>query len=196
MLDNHPEVATAHEADDLLFGTVESWVLYNLLGGAAANIHLSEVTNASRTLLLNTATLQWEPSLLDFFGFRPSILPKLVSTSEVYGKIAAGPLAGVPVGGLVGDQQGALVGNKCLKQGEAKCTYGTGAFLLFCTGGEIVKSNHGLLSTVSAVVALSGCRPLIPCRSHTQPDPGPSPCTRSRAPSPSLGARSSGSATR
>ena len=86
--------------------------------------------------------------LLEFFGFRKSILPKLVSTSEVYGKLAYGPLQGVPIGGLVGDQQAALIGNKCLKQGEAKCTYGTGAFLLFCTGGEIVKSNHGLLSTV------------------------------------------------
>jgi len=73
----------------------------------------------------------------------------LVSTSEVYGKIAAGSLAGVPIGGLVGDQQGALVGNKCLHQGEAKCTYGTGAFLLFCTGGDIVKSEHGLLSTIA-----------------------------------------------
>lgn len=72
-----------------------------------------------------------------------------MSTSEVYGNIAYGPLAGVPIGGLVGDQQGALIGNKCLTQGEAKCTYGTGAFLLFCTGGEIVKSRHGLLSTVS-----------------------------------------------
>ncbi|KAJ7110284.1 glycerol kinase [Mycena crocata] len=149
MIDNYPDVAAAHESDDLLFGTVESWVLYNLLGGVAANIHLSEVTNASRTLLLNTTTLQWEPSLLAFFGFRESILPKLVSTSEVYGKIAAGPLKGVPVGGLVGDQQGALVGNKCLAKGEAKCTYGTGAFLLFCTGGEIVKSSHGLLSTIA-----------------------------------------------
>ncbi|KAJ7631315.1 glycerol kinase [Mycena polygramma] len=149
MIDNYPDVAAAHEADDLAFGTVESWVLYNLLGGAATSVHLSEVTNASRTLLLNTTTLQWEPSLLAFFGFRSSILPKLVSSSEVYGKIAAGPLAGVPVAGLVGDQQGALVGNKCLKQGEAKCTYGTGAFLLFCTGNEIVKSNHGLLSTIA-----------------------------------------------
>ncbi|KAF7370217.1 alpha-1,2-Mannosidase [Mycena sanguinolenta] len=149
MIDNHPEVAAAHEADELAFGTVESWVLYNLLGGTATNVHLSDLTNASRTLLLNTTTLQWEPSLLAFFGFRPSILPKLVSTSEVYGNIAAGALKGVPVAGLVGDQQGALVGNKCLKQGEAKCTYGTGAFLLFCTGGEIVKSNHGLLSTIA-----------------------------------------------
>ncbi|KAH9479526.1 Glycerol kinase [Psilocybe cubensis] len=149
MIDNYPEVQKAHEADDLLFGTVESWVAYNLLGGVEKNIHIGEVTNASRTLLLNMSTLQWEDSLLEFFGFRKSILPKLVSTSEIYGDIAYGPLKGVPIGGLVGDQQAALIGNKCLKQGEAKCTYGTGAFLLFCTGGEIVKSDHGLLSTVA-----------------------------------------------
>ncbi|KIM44578.1 hypothetical protein M413DRAFT_25048 [Hebeloma cylindrosporum] len=149
MIDNYPDVHKAHEVDDLLFGTVESWVAYNLLGGVQKNVHISEVTNASRTLLLNTATLQWEPSLLEFFQLRESILPKLVSTSEVYGNIAYGPLAGVPIGGLVGDQQAALIGNKCLTQGEAKCTYGTGAFLLFCTGGEIVESKHGLLSTVA-----------------------------------------------
>ncbi|KAI3614227.1 glycerol kinase [Moniliophthora roreri] len=149
MLDHYPEVSAAHDADDLLFGTVESWVLYNLVGGAEKHLHVCEVTNASRTLLLNVKTLQWEPSLLKFFGFRESILPKIVSTSEVYGNIAVGMLKGVPVGGLVGDQQAALVGNKCLKQGEAKCTYGTGAFLLFNTGGEIVQSRHGLLSTVA-----------------------------------------------
>ncbi|KAF8347776.1 glycerol kinase [Amanita rubescens] len=149
MIDHYPEVAKAHESDDLLFGTVESWIAYNLLGGVKKGVHISEVTNASRTLLLNAATLQWEPSLLKFFGFRPSVLPRLVSTSEVYGHIAYGALAGVPIGGLVGDQQGALVGNKCFKKGEAKCTYGTGAFLLFCTGSEIVKSKHGLLSTVA-----------------------------------------------
>lgn len=80
-----------------------------------------------------------------------------MSTSEVYGKIAYGALAGVPVGGLVGDQQAALIGNKCLGQGEAKCTYGTGAFLLFCTGGEIVKSDHGLLSTVRLLEGLQCC---------------------------------------
>ncbi|KIK61293.1 hypothetical protein GYMLUDRAFT_58857 [Collybiopsis luxurians FD-317 M1] len=151
MIDNYPDVSAAHESDDLLFGTVESWVLYNLVGGASTNLHVCEVTNASRTLLLNTTTLQFEPCLLSFFGFRSSILPKIVSSSEVYGHIssdvAGGYLAGVPVGGLAGDQQAALVGNKCLKQGQAKCTYGTGAFLLFCTGGEIVKSEHGLLST-------------------------------------------------
>ncbi|KAJ7576940.1 glycerol kinase [Mycena floridula] len=149
MIDHYPKVAAAHESDDLLFGTVESWVLYNLVGGVKTGLHVCEVTNASRTLLLNTQTLQWESSLLEFFGFRSSILPKIVSTSEVYGHIAAGALSGVPIGGLVGDQQGALVGNKCLNQGEAKCTYGTGAFLLFCTGKDIVKSNHGLLSTIA-----------------------------------------------
>ncbi|KAF8159582.1 glycerol kinase [Crassisporium funariophilum] len=159
MIDNYPDVAKAHEADDLLFGTVESWVAYNLLGGVQKGIHISEVTNASRTLLLNTSTLSWEPSLLEFFGLRESILPKLVSTSEVYGNIAYGALAGVPLGALVGDQQAALIGNKCLKQGEAKCTYGTGAFLLFCTGDEIVKSNHGLLSTV-AYQAGPGLKPV------------------------------------
>lgn len=149
MIDNYPNVFKAHNADDLCFGTIESWIVYNLLGGPKTNIHISEVSNASRTLLLNTATLKWEQSLVDFFGFRPSILPKLVSTSEVYGNISYGPLTGVPIGGLVGDQQGALIGNKCLTRGEAKCTYGTGAFLLFCTGHDIVKSNHGLLSTIA-----------------------------------------------
>ena len=120
----------------------------NLLGGVSAGQHISEVTNASRTLLLNIRTLEWDPVLLRFFGLRESVLPRLVSTSEVYGNLAYGPLKGVPLGGLVGDQQGALIGNKCLSQGQAKCTYGTGAFLLFCTGTDIVYSNHGLLSTV------------------------------------------------
>jgi glycerol kinase len=122
--------------------------LQNLLGGVKTGVHINEVTNASRTLLLNIHTLKWELPILDFFGLRHSILPKLVSTSEVYGKIASGALKGVPIGGLVGDQQGALIGNKCFGQGEAKCTYGTGAFLLFNTGEDVVKSNNGLLSTV------------------------------------------------
>ncbi|KAI0060680.1 glycerol kinase [Artomyces pyxidatus] len=148
MIDHHEEVRKAHDEDDLLFGTVESWIAYNLLGGVKTGHHISEVTNASRTLLLNLKTLQWEPALLRFFGLKESILPRLVSTSEVYGTIASGSLKGVKIGGLVGDQQGALVGNKCLRQGEAKCTYGTGAFLLFCTGPDIVYSGHGLLSTV------------------------------------------------
>lgn len=136
-----PSLCSWNSADSNIY-------LKNLLGGVEKGIHIGEVTNASRTLLLNMTTLKWEPSLLEFFGFRNSILPKLVSTSEVYGNVAYGPLKGVPIGGLVGDQQAALIGNKCLTEGEAKCTYGTGAFLLFNTGADIVKSNHGLLSTV------------------------------------------------
>lgn len=87
--------------------------------------------------------------MLNFFGFRPSILPRIVSTSEVYGSVTYGSLRGIRIGGLVGDQQAALIGNKCLKRGEAKCTYGTGAFLLYNTGNDWVKSGHGLISTVA-----------------------------------------------
>lgn len=97
---------------------------------------------------MNLKTLQWDDSLLSFFELKPSVLPKIVSSSEVYGELAGGALKGVKITGIAGDQQAALIGNKCLKQGEAKCTYGTGAFLLFCTGDEIVLSTHGLLSTV------------------------------------------------
>jgi len=131
--------------------------------------------------LLNVTTLQWEESLLDFFGLRKSILPKLVSSSEVYGNIAegvaGGALANVPIGGLIGDQQGALVGNKCFNQGEAKCTYGTGAFLLFNTGGEIVKSTHGLLSTVRSLLSAFASVFDLPVRSLSKLAPRPNPYT-------------------
>ena len=98
---------------------------------------------------MNIKTLQWDPVLLKFFQTKPSVLPEIVSSSQVYGEVEHGALKGVKIGGLIGDQQGALVGNKCLHQGEAKCTFGTGAFLLFNTGNEVVKSSNGLLSTVS-----------------------------------------------
>ncbi|KIJ55610.1 hypothetical protein M422DRAFT_41547 [Sphaerobolus stellatus SS14] len=149
MIDHHPEVKQAHEEDNLLFGTVESWIVYNLTGGVKDGIHVTDPTNASRTLLMDLRGLQWSTPLLNFFGFKASILPKLVSSSEIYGPIAYGALKGVQVAGLVGDQQGALVGNKCFNQGEAKCTYGTGAFLLFTTGLEPVTSANGLISTVA-----------------------------------------------
>jgi glycerol kinase len=144
---------------------------------------------------MNVKTLEWDPVLLRFFDLKESILPRIVSSSEVYGSVARGALKGVPIGGLVGDQQGALVGNKCLTQGEAKCTYGTGAFLLFCTGKDAVKSEHGLLTTVAyqagpkaePVYALEGSS----AYSH--------PCgaaRSSRRQSASPAARSSGCATR
>lgn len=149
MIKNYPAVAAAHEADDLAFGTVDSWVLYYLTGAANGGLHLIDVTNASRTLLMNIRTLQWSPTMLKFFGLRESVLPEIVSSSQVYGHVKDGKLAGVPIAGIVGDQQAALVGNKCFKDGEAKNTYGTGAFLLFNTGTEVVQSNNGLLSTVA-----------------------------------------------
>lgn len=123
--------------------------MQRLAGGVDQHLHITDVTNASRTLLMNLNTLQWDPRLSTFFEIKPSVLPKIVSSSEVYGTCASGVLKGVKIAGLAGDQQAALIGNKCLKQGEAKCTYGTGAFLLFCTGEDIVLSQHGLLSTVA-----------------------------------------------
>jgi glycerol kinase len=124
----------------------------NLSGRTDGGLHIMDVTNASRTLLISLKTLAWHPPLLRFFGLKPSILPKIVSSAEVYGKIHANlgtPLTGVPIAGIVGDQQAALVGNKCLKKGEAKTTYGTGAFVLFNTGEEVVRSENGLISTVA-----------------------------------------------
>jgi len=109
---------------------------------------VTEVSNASRTLLMNIKTLEWDPVLLKFFSIKPTVLPKIVSSSQVYGEVEHGSLKGVKIGGLIGDQQGALVGNKCFRQGQAKCTFGTGAFLLFNTGNDIVKSDNGLLATV------------------------------------------------
>lgn len=123
-------------------------IVQGLTGGTNGGVHISDVSNASRTLLLNLRTLEWDPVLLDFFGLKASILPTLVSSSEVYGKISYGKLKGIEIAGLAGDQQAALVGNKCLKSGEAKCTYGTGAFFLFCTGEEVAESKAGLISTV------------------------------------------------
>ena len=107
--------------------------LQNLTGGVQGGIHVSDPTNASRTLLMDLRKLEWSQPLLKFFGFRPSILPKLVSSSQVYGSIASGSLKGIRIAGIVGDQQGALVGNKCFKEGEAKCTYGTGMSCLLTT---------------------------------------------------------------
>lgn len=147
MLDNVDAVKEAHDKDDLMFGTVESWVLWNLTGGVNGGLHLTDVTNASRTMLMNLKTLQWDDECLKFFGFRDKILPKIVSNAEVYGKVSSGAFEGLPIAGMIGDQQAALVGNKCVELGSAKNTYGTGAFMLFNTGHEIVPSNYGLLTT-------------------------------------------------
>lgn len=147
--DNVPEIAISFESGDCLFGTVDTWILWHLTGGINSGVHVTDVTNASRTMLMNIETCTWEPELLKFFGIPATILPEIRSSSEVYGLFADGSLKGCPLSGCLGDQQAALVGQQCLKKGQAKATYGTGCFLLYNTGTENVLSTHGLLTTVA-----------------------------------------------
>lgn len=149
MLDHHPEVRKAEQEGRLAFGTVDSWLVYQLSGGAKQGLHIMDCSNASRTLLMSLKSMTWYKPLLEFFGIPESSLPKIVSSSEVYGHVADGPIAGVPIAGMIGDQQAALVGNKCLSRGEAKNTYGTGSFVLFNTGHEPVRSENGLITTLA-----------------------------------------------
>ncbi|GLY01620.1 glycerol kinase GlpK [Actinoplanes sp. NBRC 101535] len=128
---------------EVLFGTMDTWLIWNLTGGA----HLTDVTNASRTMLMDLRTLDWDQELLDLFGIPRAMLPAIRSSSEVYGTADA-VLPGVPIAAAVGDQQAALFGQTCFAPGEAKCTYGTGGFLLMNTGTTPVRSRHGLITTV------------------------------------------------
>ncbi|KAF7270932.1 hypothetical protein GWI33_016141 [Rhynchophorus ferrugineus] len=164
LLDNVPKVKKAVASNNCLFGTIDTWLIWNLTGGINGGIHITDVTNASRTMLMNIDTLKWDPVLLNFFGVSNSILPKIRSSSEIYGNVSVGSLNGVPIAGCVGDQQGALLGQQCLLRGEAKATYGTGCFLLYNTGTVKINSSHGLITTVAyqlgsksqAVYALEG----------------------------------------
>jgi len=149
LLDRVPSVAAAAKEGRLMFGTVDSWLVWNLTGGVDGGLHLTDVTNASRTMLLNLTELRWDPKLCKFFDIPMSCLPEVRSSSEVYGAITGGPLQGVPIAGVLGDQQAALVGQLCLSAGQAKNTYGTGCFLLYNTGQQVVHSPHGLLTTVA-----------------------------------------------
>ncbi|CAO3656880.1 unnamed protein product [Mucor fragilis] len=148
MLDHDENVKQAVKKGTACFGTVDSWLIYKLSGGEA---HVTDVTNASRTLLMNLKTLEWDQDLLAFFDIPEELLPKLSSSSEIYGKVGLkdSPLEGVPIAGCLGDQQAALLGQKCFGKGEAKCTFGTGAFMLFNTGEEAVKSKQGLITTIA-----------------------------------------------
>ncbi|HLF98052.1 MAG TPA: glycerol kinase GlpK [Methylococcaceae bacterium] len=133
---------------ELLFGTIDTWLIWNLTGGPNGGVHVTDASNASRTLLMNLATLDWDPELLDSLAIPREILPEIRSSSEIYAT-ATGILAGVPVAGDLGDQQAALFGQTCLDVGDAKNTYGTGCFMLLNTGHAIVPSRHGLLTTVA-----------------------------------------------
>lgn len=152
ILENVAGVREAAESGDAIFGNSDSWVVWNLTGGPRGGVHVTDVTNASRTMLMNLETLDWDDELLSFFGIPRQMLPEIrpSSSPEPYGvTLSTGPMGGeVPVTGILGDQQAAMVGQVCLKAGEAKNTYGTGNFLLLNTGEKIVRSTNGLLTTV------------------------------------------------
>jgi glycerol kinase len=149
LLDEVPGVRERAEAGDLAFGTIDSWLIWNLTGGPQGGRHLTDVTNASRTQLMDLASLDFSNELLDVMKIPRAVLPEIVPSSGVCGEACVAPLAGVPIAGILGDQQAALVGQTCFKPGEAKNTYGTGCFMLLNTGDRIVQSSAGLITTVA-----------------------------------------------
>ncbi|XP_045306275.1 glycerol kinase 2 [Leopardus geoffroyi] len=149
ILDNVRKVQKAVEEGRALFGTIDSWLIWSLTGGVYGGVHCTDVTNASRTMLFNIHSLEWDKELCDFFEIPMDILPNVWSSSEIYGLMKAGTLEGVPISGCLGDQSAALVGQMCFQEGQAKNTYGTGCFLLCNTGHKCVFSEHGLLTTVA-----------------------------------------------
>jgi glycerol kinase len=147
ILDNVEGARARAEAGDLVFGNIDSWCIWNMTGGTNGGVHITDVTNASRTMLMDLATLAWDDEILAIMGIPKSMLPEIRSSSQVYGD-ATGVLAGIPVAGDLGDQQAALFGQTCFSVGEAKNTYGTGNFLLLNTGTSPVPSNSGLITGV------------------------------------------------
>ncbi|MDD2231590.1 MAG: glycerol kinase GlpK [Sphaerochaetaceae bacterium] len=149
LLDNVPELKEKAASGEAVFGTIDCWLIYKLTGGQAV---VTDATNASRYMLMDIKSLKWDPQMLKLFGLKSSALPEIVSsTGEVYGTtVPEGPFkAEIPVCGALGDQQAALFGQACFKSGQAKCTYGTGCFLLENTGSQLCRSTSGLLSTVA-----------------------------------------------
>ena len=149
LLDNVRGARELAEAGELAFGNIDSYLVWKLTGGVNGGIHVTDVTNASRTQLMNLETLEWSSQLLKAFNIPASLLPQIVSSSEIYGHATLASLAGVPVAGILGDQQAALVGQTCFDRGQAKNTYGTGCFLLMNAGEKPVQSKHGLITTVA-----------------------------------------------
>jgi glycerol kinase len=149
ILENVEGAREKAEAGDLLFGTTDTWVLWNLTGGTDGGVHVTDVTNASRTLFMDLKTLQWDEEILGIFGVPKSMLPEIKSSSEVYGTVESSSLLReVPIAGILGDQQAATFGQAAFDTGESKNTYGTGNFLIFNTGEEIIHSKNGLLTTL------------------------------------------------
>ncbi|MBT0665300.1 glycerol kinase GlpK [Geobacter pelophilus] len=146
LLDNIPGARERAEAGDLAFGTVDSWLAWNLSGG---RLHITDASNASRTLMFNIHSLEWDKELLDILRIPAALLPKVVDSSSVYGCCSGNIFESIPIGGMAGDQQAALFGQGCGKEGMAKNTYGTGCFMLMHTGARPVTSGHNLLTTVA-----------------------------------------------
>jgi glycerol kinase len=149
ILEHVPGIGELAKAGRVLFGNMDAFLIWKLTGGPAGGIHVTDVTNASRTQLMNLESLDWDDDILNAFGVPKSMLPRICSSCEVYGSAQVGPLNGVPIAGDLGDQQAALVGQTCFKPGQAKNTYGTGCFLLLNTGPNPVQSSHGLVTTVA-----------------------------------------------
>ncbi len=149
LLNHLPGVPQQAEAGDVIFGNIDAFLVWKLTGGPQGGLHVTDVTNASRTQLMNIHTLAWDEEILDVYGIPGKILPRICSSSEVYGTAQLTPVKGVAIAGILGDQQAALVGQTCYTPGEAKNTYGTGCFLLMNTGEKPVHSSCGLLTTVA-----------------------------------------------
>ena len=163
ILANVPGAAEKADKGELLFGNIDTWVIWNLTGGPKGGVHVTDVTNASRTMMMNLETLDWDEDMLKVLGVPRSMLPEIKPSSAVYGKCANSGLDGIPVAGDLGDQQAALFGQTCYDAGEAKNTYGTGCFMLMNTGTKPIQSKNGLLTTLGykigdepAVYALEG----------------------------------------
>jgi glycerol kinase len=159
ILDNVDGVRERAESGEVLFGNIDTWVIWQLTGGPDGGVHVTDVTNASRTMMMNLETLDWDDEILGILGVPRAMLPEIRASSEVYGEAKNG-LAGIPVAGDLGDQQAALFGQTCFSVGEAKNTYGTGNFLLLNTGNEAVQSKSGLLTTLGYKI---GDQPAVYC---------------------------------
>jgi len=147
LFENVPGVKEAAENGELYFGNADSWIIWNLTGGVKGGLHITDVTNASRTMLMDLSTLDWDQEILATFRIPASILPKIMSSSMVYG-LSKDPYTDIPIASDFGDQQAALFGQTCFEPGEVKNTYGTGCFMLMNTGKKAVESKNGLLTTV------------------------------------------------
>ncbi len=148
LLQSQPDLQERAARGELLLGTMDTWLTWNLTGGVRGGRHVTDVTNASRTMLMNLESLDWDPALLNAFDIPRVILPEITSSTGDFGKTVE-PIPGVPVAALLGDQQASLFGQGAVGPAEAKCTFGTGAFLLLNTGTELVRSSHGLITTVA-----------------------------------------------